>query len=164
MTCLSQFYLNRRAPRFHLTKSATAIVGLQDGGRMTGEMLIISRTGGVLSLSETLSNGSFIDLELQTHLGTVRGPAEMLAPVAYSEQPFRFLSLSECDQRRLGRAFESGLYRNIDEEEWIEELRAAAQNWNLEARSFSRPILLGLLTLGSICLAVYALHTHLFLR
>ena len=72
-------------------------------------MLIISRAGGVLSLSETLSNGSFVDLELQTHLGTVRGAAEMLAPVAYSEQPFRFLSLSECDERRLERALLSRL-------------------------------------------------------
>ena len=44
------------------------------------------------------------------------------------------------------------------------QVSGGVQVGNLGPRSFSRPILLGLLTLGSICLAVYALHTHLFLR
>jgi hypothetical protein len=52
----------------------------------------------------------------------------MLRPIANTRQPFRFLALEEDDQRTLHRAFESGLYRNIDEEERIEELRAVVAN------------------------------------
>jgi len=156
---------NRRVPRFHLTKPTPVVLQLQDGGRTTAELQIISRAGGLLTVCETLPNGSQLEFEIQTHLGTVRGVAEMLVPVTFSQQPFRFVSLSEDDQRRLEKAFEAGVYRNIDEEEWIEELRAAAQNWDApRPRSVSRSILLGLLMLGAICVAVFGLHTHLFLR
>ena len=164
MTGLGQTYTSYRPPRFHLTNSTPAVLNFQRGRRTTGELQIISRAGGLLSLSETLPDGSFVELELKTHLGTVLAEAQLLPPVTCSQQPFRFLSLSEGDERRLQKAFESGLYRNVDEEEWIEELRAAAQNWNaLRPKRFSRPFLLGLLMLGTICIAVCALHPH-FLR
>lgn len=165
MTDHGQIYPRYRPPRFHLTNCTTVVLKLQDGRQTRGELQIISRAGGLLNLSETLPNGSFLELELQTHLGTVGAEAEMLAPVTCSQQPFRFHSVTEGDQLRLQKAFESRLYRNVDEEEWIEELRAAAQNGDaLRPRSLSTSILLGLLTLGTICAAVYALHGHLFLR
>ncbi|MBV9181887.1 MAG: hypothetical protein JO356_11300, partial [Acidobacteria bacterium] len=102
-----------------------------------------------------------VRLVFQTHRGPVVGTSEMLNPVSTSEQPFRFLSLPEKDRRTLQRAFESGLYRNIDEQERIEELRALVANWTPAPlrRHIAAKLALGVLGLGA-CLAC-ALYTHL---
>jgi hypothetical protein len=67
-----------------------------------------------------------------THRGPVQGTVEMLVPVTSTQQPFRFFALPENNQRTLQAAFQSALYRNIDEdeEERIEELRATVAKWN----------------------------------
>jgi len=52
----------------------------------------------------------------------------MLRPLTNTEQPFRFVALTEHDQRTLYAAFQSRLFRNIEEEEWIEELSAVVVN------------------------------------
>jgi len=66
----------------------------------------------------------------ETDRGPVLGTAEMLFPVTSTQQPFRFVALPESDRSTLQAAFQSPLYRNTDEEEWIEEFRAAVVNWN----------------------------------
>ncbi len=76
-------------------------------------------------MSRPVDQGSVVKLTFRTYRGTVLGTAEMLIPVARTQQPFRFLALPESDQRTLQAAFQSGLYRNTDEEEWMEEFKAA---------------------------------------
>ena len=118
----------RRVPRFRLSDTTPALLEFQNGLRVAGELHVISRNGGLLFLPDAVQHGVAVRLTFRTHRGPVVGIAEMLRPVASTRQPFRFLALEENDQRTLHKAFESGLYRNIDEEERIEELRAVVAN------------------------------------
>lgn len=107
--------------------------------------------------------GSVVKLMFQTDRGQVLGTAEMLIPVNHSQQPFRFLALSEADQTTLQSAFHSRLYRNIDEEEWIEEFRAALMNWNPYSVRRRVRAILATVTLAVLCLgsAIYFFGVHL---
>jgi hypothetical protein len=88
----------------------------------------------------------------------------MLCPLSWNHQPFRFVALEEGDQRRMRVAFQSGMYRNIAEEEWIEEFRAAIVNWNpAPRRHFLRAVVLAAVTVATICLGIviYVFSAHL---
>jgi hypothetical protein len=87
----------------------------------------------------------------------------MLRPLSWGYQPFRFLGIEEDDQHRMQAAFQSGIYRNIEEEEWIEQFRAATVNWvPPPQKHFFRAVLatvtLATLVLGSV---IYAFSAHL---
>jgi hypothetical protein len=152
MTYLPQPYASRRVPRFRLADVAPAVLQFHDGRRTPTELQVISRTGGLLFLSKPLDQGAVVELMFQTHKGPVLGTAEMLLPVTCTQQPFRFLALPESDQSTLQAAFQSALYRNTDEEEWIEEFRAAAVNWNpYRSKPFLRAILAAAI-LTTLCL------------
>ena len=114
-------------------------------------------------LPAPVHQGSVVELMFQTHRGPVLGTVEMLMPVTSTQQAFRFVALRESDQRTLHAAFQSGLYRNIDEEERIEELRAAVAKWNPcpPRRYFAAKLVMGLAALG--CL-ICALRIYLFQR
>src|SRR5260370_41981087 len=116
---------HRGAPRFRLAETTPAVLLFQDSRLTPGELQVISRTGGLLSLSKPVDQGSVVKLSFRTHRGPVFGTAEMLCPLSWSHQPFRFVGLEEDDQHRMQAAFQSGLYRNIEEEEWIEEIQGA---------------------------------------
>jgi hypothetical protein len=155
---------NRRIPRFRLTETTPAVLQFHDGLRMDGELHVISRNGGLLLLPAPVHQGSVVELMFHTHRGPVLGTAEMLMPVTSTQQPFRFVALPEGNQRTLQAAVQSGLYRNIDEEERIEELRAAVAKWNPspQRRHFAAKLVMGLAALVG-CL-VCALYIHLFQR
>lgn len=88
----------------------------------------------------------------------------MLMPVTGMQQPFRFLLLPESDERTLQAAFHSHLYRNTDEEERIEELRAAVRNRDasLSPRGFVSTLVTGLIALVAclICAHYIQLFPH----
>jgi hypothetical protein len=67
----------------------------------------VSVTGGLLSLSKLLSQGSEVKLMFLTEAGPVLGAAEMLGPVPNGSQPFRFTTLYDDDRRRLQTAIQS---------------------------------------------------------
>jgi hypothetical protein len=162
MTPSCQMYANRRAARFRLAETTPAVLELQDSSTTQCELQIISRTGGVLSLAKVLDQGSAGTLMFRTHKGLVFATAEMLPPLSGNHQPFHFVDLKEDDERRLLAAFQSGLYRNVLEEEWIEEFRAAIVNWNPpRRRHLFRPVLAAA-TLATLCFSViYILSAHL---
>jgi hypothetical protein len=87
----------------------------------------------------------------------------MLCPLSWNDQPFRFVGLEENDQHRMQAAFQSGLYRNIEEEEWIEEFRAAMVNWNPPPRRHFFRAVLAAVTLATLCLGsvIYVFSAHL---
>ncbi len=157
-----QLHTNRRIPRFRLTETTPAVLQFQNGLRMAGELHVISRNGGLLLLPAPVHQGSVVELMFHTHRGPVLGTVEMFMPVTSTQQPFRFVALPESDQRTLQAAFQSGLYRNIDEEERIEELRAAVAKWNPSPprRHFAAKLVMGLVALVG-CL-VSAFYIHLF--
>jgi hypothetical protein len=163
MTHPHQLHANRRAPRFRLAETTPAVLQFQDSGVTPGELEVISRTGGLLSLAKTVDRGSVVKLMFRTHRGPVFGTAEMLHPLSCSHQPFRFVGLEEGDQHRMQAAFQSGLYRNIEEEEWIEEFRAAIVNWNPPPRRHFFRAVLAAATLAALCLGsvIYVFSAHL---
>jgi hypothetical protein len=164
MTYPHQLHVNRRAPRFRLAETTPAVLQFQDSRLTPGELQVISCTGGLLSLSKTVDRGSVVELMFRTHRGPVSGTAEMLCPLSWSHQPFRFVGLGEDDQHRMQAAFQSGMYRNIAEEEWIEEFRAAIVNWNPPPRRhFLRAAVLAAVTVATLCLGIviYVFSAHL---
>jgi hypothetical protein len=164
MSSSPQLHTSRRIPRFRLTDTTLAVLQFQNGIRMAGELHVISRNGGLLLLPESAHPGSVVELMFHTHRGPVIGTVEMLVPVTSAQQPFRFVALPDSDQRTLQAAFQSGLYRNIDEEERIEELKAAVAKWNPSPprRQVASKLLMGLVALVG-CL-VCALYIHLIPR
>jgi hypothetical protein len=157
-----QMYASRRAARFRLAETTPALLLFQDSSVRGCELQMISRTGGVLSLSKAVDPGSVATLMLRTHKGLVFATAEMLLPLPWNHQPFRFAELEEDDNRTLLAAFQSGLYRNIQEEELIEEFRAAIVNWNPPVRKHVFRPVLAAATLATLCCSVlYVLGAHL---
>jgi hypothetical protein len=164
MSFSPQPHAGRRIPRFRLTETTPAVLQFQNGLRMDGELHVVSRNGGLLLLPASVRQGSVVELMFHTHRGPVSGKVEMLVPLTSTQQAFRFVALAESDQRTLQTAFQSGLYRNIDEEERIEELRAAVARWSPSPRRryLAAKLVAGVVAL-SACLAC-ALYIHLFLH
>jgi hypothetical protein len=90
-----------RAPRVRATEHTPAVLRFPTGDCVTGTLEVISSTGGLLSLSKPLIRGTRIKVMFLTQRGPVLGAAEMLSPVSWTEQPFRFVALAYGDQRRL---------------------------------------------------------------
>jgi hypothetical protein len=77
------------------------VVRFPSGDCVTGSLEVISSTGGLLGLSKPVIRGTRIKVMFLTQRGPVLGSAEMLSPVSWTEQPFRFVELAYGDQRRL---------------------------------------------------------------
>jgi hypothetical protein len=165
MNCSPQPGVTRRAPRFRLTDTTLAVLRLQNGSCVAGDLHVISCNGGLLLLPQIVGQGSIVQLMFHTHRGTVVGTAEMLTAVNSTQQPFRFITLAEKEQRTLHAAFQSHRYRNTDVEERIEELKAvvanAVSNWNPSPwyGRFAPKLAIGVLAIVG-CLA-WALYAHL---
>jgi hypothetical protein len=121
MSPLPQFETARRAPRLRLSEITPAVLRFHDGRRASGQLQVISITGGLLSLNHPLDLGSQVRLMFLTSKGTVLGTAEMLNPVSYGQQPFRFIELEEADSVRLRATIQSSINQD------------AGDNWILEA-------------------------------
>ncbi|MGA7564704.1 MAG: hypothetical protein WBW53_01390 [Terriglobales bacterium] len=128
-----------------------------NGQRIGANLQVISVTGGLLSLSKSVDQGSRVRLMFLTDAGSVLGGAEMLPPVTNGLQPFRFVSLAADDHRRLGvLVWRSS--QNKSERAWIEKLRAASARHNERAFwRFKLAGVIGLLTIG-LAIAAYLLN------
>jgi hypothetical protein len=170
MTYLPQPHANCRSPRVQLADATHAVLRLPDGRRSRGKLETVSLTGGLLSVSSMLHQGSRIKLMFLTQTGPVSGEAEMLSPVSITRQPFRFIDLEKDDQRRLRAVVQSSLNQNPGqnpgqnpaEQAWIEKYRATLVQRNPQQRRVFG-IVFGALTLLTSCLgtAIYMLHVHL---
>jgi hypothetical protein len=94
----------RRPARVRPTEFTPAVLRIEDGSCASAELEVFSLTGGLLSLPKLLNRGTRARLMFLTETGPVLGVAEMLKPVSWTEQPFRFIELYENDQRRLQAA------------------------------------------------------------
>jgi hypothetical protein len=124
MTYLSQMYGLRRAPRARFAEITPAVLRLENGGRVSGKLQVVSITGGLLSLTQHLNQGSHVKLMFVTQSGTVLGAAEMLRPVPSGAQPFKFTTLLRDDQRRLEAAIQSSRDHDRRDRGQIETYRA----------------------------------------
>ncbi len=124
MTHLPQPQASRRAPRTCFAETTPAVLRCQDGRRVSGKLHVISLSGGLLCLSKPLDQGSQVKLMFLTGRGTVLGAAEMLSPISWSLQPFKFVGLYDDDQQRLEAAIQSSLDQNRRDPVQIERHRA----------------------------------------
>jgi hypothetical protein len=81
-------------------------------------------TGGLLCLARPLDQGSRVKLMFLTGKGSVLGTAEMLYPVTWGLQPFKFLGLHADDEHRLQAAIQSSLDQNRHDQGQMERYRA----------------------------------------
>ena len=153
MNALPQPNPDRRAPRLNLSDITHAVLRFEDGHRTQGQLEIISLTGGMLSLPKPVDRPSRVKLMFVTPTGPVLGTAEMLKPVSWSQQPFRFVGLEKDDQRRLQESIQSSFGQVSKDQEWIEKYRAALDQQRPRRRHlFSSPLAtftLAMLSLGS---------------
>ena len=117
MTHFPQPHPSRRAARVQLGASVLAAIRLEDGRRTKAKLQTISTTGGLLQLSGSLANGSFVELALQTQSGPVHGMAEILSPLRKTTagvlQPFRFIAIEDDDHRRLRTSLDHVVDRSL---------------------------------------------------
>ena len=143
MNALPQSTSTYRSPRARLDLTP-AVLRLRDGRNSRGEIRLVSLTGGLLSLSRPLDQGSCVKLMFMTQAGTVQGSAEMLPAVSWGLQPFRFVSIAEGDQSKLRDVVESSLRQRISGDEWLDKYRAKLGPSAPPRRRLSKKILAAL--------------------
>lgn len=106
VTQIVQAKPGRRSQRLQLADSIPIVLRCQDGHRIHGKLQCVSITGGLLIPASLLPAGSMVRLIFVTPKGPVTGTAEMLRPVSWTEQPFRFAAIGDPDQHRLRAVIE----------------------------------------------------------
>lgn len=101
-----------------------AVLRCPSGLQVRGKLQVISITGGLLSLSSPLNEGTPVKLMFLAEIGQVSGSAEMLIPISPTLQPFRFVKIGEDDRHRLGVAIQSSLDKARLEQQSIVRDRA----------------------------------------
>src|SRR5258708_28002581 len=109
MPFLPQADSPRRPERVRCEEAPPVVLRFPDGRRFSGQLQVISITGGLLCMSKPLQQGSVVKLMFLAKTGSVLGSAQMLSPVAWDRQPFRFVALHEDDQSRLHAAIQFSL-------------------------------------------------------
>ena len=71
-----------------------------------------------------LDCGSRVKLMFLTTRGSVLGAAEMLSPLSWGMQPFKFLKLHDDDEQRLDEAIKSSLKQSRSGYGMMERFRA----------------------------------------
>jgi hypothetical protein len=99
----------RGGPRVRFPEVTPAVLRFSDGERVSGTLQLISVTGGLLGLSRPVKTDSVVKLMFVAPTGSVLGVAQMLSPVAWAVQPFRFITLRDDDQSKLKAAIQSSL-------------------------------------------------------
>jgi len=146
-----------RSPRAQLSPSTPAVFRLPDGRSSRGDLHIVSVTGGLVSLPRPLDRGARVMLMFLTQNGTVLGSAEMLKPISWDQQPFRFVSLDEANRARLKTAVRTSLAQNHPEYDWVDSYRARMQEKKPARGSLPRVVIaaLTLATAGLGCVLLY---------
>jgi hypothetical protein len=129
MAYLPQPQTRRRAPRVRFPEITPAVLRFQDGRCVTGKLQTVSITGGLLRLQRTMAQGSVAKLMFLIRGGSVLGAAEMLSPVSWELQPFRFLTLYSDDQSRLQSAIQSLLEQSGREHKRSHRGREQMENY-----------------------------------
>jgi PilZ domain len=124
VTQLLQTEAHGRSPRLQFVHTTPAVLRFQNGSRIRGKLQVISVTGGLLSLSNPLEQGSRVKLMFLTDTGTVFGTAEMLPSISSTQQPFRFVTIDENHERRLRDVIQSSVDQNRSEQQSIVKDRA----------------------------------------
>jgi hypothetical protein len=112
MPYLPQSRAIRRAPRTSFAEITPVVLRRKDGRRIPGKLQVVSLTGGLLCLPKPMDQGSQVKVMFLTRKGPVLGAAEMLSPISWGVQPFKFVKLYDDDERRLDAAIQLSLEQN----------------------------------------------------
>jgi hypothetical protein len=107
MPYLPQRSFQRRAERASFAESTPVVLRFDDGQRASGTLKVISLTGGLLTVSRPVTQGLTAKVMFLTRAGSVLGIAEMLSPLTWDQQPFKFVSLHHDDESRLQAAIQA---------------------------------------------------------
>jgi hypothetical protein len=113
-----------RATRVYFAEPTPAVLRLQSGARIPGNLKVVSLTGGLLSVAHPADTGCSAKLMFLTETGMVHGIAEMLSPLSWTVQPFRFVELHHDDQNKLQTAIQRSIEQHRSERSQIERCRA----------------------------------------
>jgi hypothetical protein len=161
MSNLPQSLTSRRPTRLCFANTTPAVLRCADGRSVASQLQVVSVTGGLLAVPKPVHRGALVKLMFVTQSGPVLGSAEMLPPLSYTQQPFRFVALPQETQTRLHTAIQSSLYQHSSEDWWIEKYRTAVRHAPPPRRRRSRIVLTALsLVLMAIGSALCALHFH----
>ncbi len=119
----------RRAERVRLDDSIPAVVRFDDGKRSSGRLKVVSMTGGLLALPQPVRQGSIGKLMFLTPSGAVLGSAEMLMPMSWELQPFRFIGFSGDDHGRLENAIQSYIQKKRTQNKELQHEREKLENF-----------------------------------
>ena len=129
MAYLPQPPIPRRADRARFADTIPAVLRFPDGQHTSGKLKVVSVTGGLLSLPRPMRQGSVAKLMFLTSAGSVLGSAEMLSPVSWELQPFRFVGLPDDDHSRLQAAIQSCLQHDKQNQERVRRNRDQVENF-----------------------------------
>lgn len=99
----------RRADRVRFEESTPVVLRFRDGKRSSGQLQVISVTGGLLCLPQPVQPGAVGKVMFLIQGGAVLGEAQMLSPMTWERQPFKFLTMHEDDRTRLKSAIDTRL-------------------------------------------------------
>jgi len=99
----------RAGPRVSFAETTPAVLRLSDGKRVPGKLQLISISGGLLGLARPLKPESLVKLLFVTPSGSILGAVQMLNPLSWGLQPFRFVTLRDDDESRLQAAIQFSL-------------------------------------------------------
>jgi len=119
----------RRAERVRFDEKTPVVLRFPDGKRSSGQLQVISTTGGLLCLPQPLQPGSIGKLIFLTQKGTVFGDAQMLPPMTWERQAFKFTSLRDDDRCRLQAVIESRLAKTRRDSELRGREREQMENF-----------------------------------
>jgi hypothetical protein len=119
----------RRPERARLGELTPVVLRFTDGNRSSGNLKVVSVTGGLLSVPRPVAQGLTAKLMFLTSAGSVLGVAQMLTPIAWDQQPFRFLSMHHDDESRLQAAIQSCRDRDRQQDQQIKRQREEVDNF-----------------------------------
>ena len=113
-----------RAPRVRFAESTTVVLRSNENRCLPARLELVSLTGGLLGLAKPLDRGTTVKLMFLMGKGTVFSVVEMLAPVSWTQQPFRFVTLYDDDKRRLNAEIQSHIESRRQTQTEIQSTRA----------------------------------------
>jgi hypothetical protein len=114
-----QTEFRERAQRVGFEEKTPVVVRFPGGIRCSAQLQVISVTGGLLCLQRPVQPGAIGKLMFLSNTGCIAGEAQMLTPVAWDRQPFKFTTLLEQDHYRLQTIIKrqlSSIHRKVEQE------------------------------------------------
>jgi hypothetical protein len=96
-----QTQFRERAERVGFDEKTPVVVRFAGGVRCSAQLQVISVTGGMLCLQRPVQPGAVGKLMFLSSKGCITGDAQMLSPVAWDRQPFKFTTLGDDDRYKL---------------------------------------------------------------